>query len=369
MRCGENDTIALRLKLNDRRGAVSMYIELFLLDNLLMNLLVLHLTAVLLSIRPQKRKILLFALGGTAYAAVGAGLFPWLLDFPAKLIAGLPLAFALPVKTLRDFIKNWLALMLATLMAGGAVFAISIIFSEDFSQGITLRTFLIGALAVTLLPGRIRILLSRRVKNENIVQLEIRFKNDTLRCPALVDTGCNLTEPITAVPVILIPASYEGKFDCSTMKQSLPIPMTTAAGERTIQGFRPESICIEGRSVKAVMGFAKVEIAIIPSMLMTNAEGDEGDKTHPDAYASTISHLRRCFHESSPSIACLRLSKNTKNRQIPTKKRHPADKRERALLYKFRRIPAGTAAARRGIGADRAALKRGHGGSEQADRA
>lgn len=344
-----------------------MYIELFLLDNLLMNLLVLHLTAVLLSIRPKKRRILLFALGGTAYAAVGAGLFPWLLGFPAKLIAGLPLAFALPVKSLRDFIKNWLALMLATLMSGGAVFAVSIIFSEDFSQGIALRTFLIGALAVSLLPGRIRILLARRVKNENIVQLEIRFKDDVLRCPALVDTGCSLTEPITAVPVILIPASYEGKLDCSTMKHTLPIPMTTAAGERTIQGFRPESIYIEGRSVKAVMGFAKVEIAIIPGMLMTNAEGEA--KNRLSAYASKISHLRRCFHESSPSIADLCLSENKEDRQIPTKKRHPANKRKRALLYKLRGVPAGTAAARRGIGTDRAALKGGHGGSEQADRA
>lgn len=344
-----------------------MYIELFLLDNLLMNLLVLHLTAVLLSIRPQKLKILLFALGGAAYAAVGAGLLPWLLDFPAKLIAGLVLAFALPVKTLRDFIKNWLALMLATLMAGGAVFAISIIFSEDFSQGIALRTFLIGALAVALLPGRIRILLARRVKNENIVQLEIRFKNDTLRCPALVDTGCNLTEPITAVPVILIPTSYEGKLDCSTMKHTLPIPMTTAAGEGTIQGFRPESIYIDGKSVKAVMGFAKVEIAIIPSMLMPNAE--EGEKDHLSSRAYKISHLRRCFHESSPSIAGLCLPENTQNRQIPTKKRHPANKRERALLYKLRRIPASATAARRRTRADRAALKRGRRGSEQADRA
>ena len=63
-----------------------MYIELFLLDNLLMNLLVLHLTAAMLSLRPHKGRFLLFAMGGAAYAAVGAGLLPMHLTLPKKII-------------------------------------------------------------------------------------------------------------------------------------------------------------------------------------------------------------------------------------------------------------------------------------------
>ncbi len=249
-----------------------MYIELFLLDNLLMNLLVLHLTAVLLSVRPNWRRSMVFAMGGAVYAAVGAGLFPMLLSFPFKLIAGLPLAFALPVRNIRQFLKNWLALLLATLMAGGAVFAISLIFSDDYSSGIALRTFLIGALAVLILPHWIRRILARRVRNENIVQIEIQLSVGMLHCPALVDTGCSLIEPISALPVILLPESFEKEALQGGIKRSFPIPMATAAGESMLQGFRSKGICIDGRSIQAVIAFAKVRVAIVPGMLMPAAE-------------------------------------------------------------------------------------------------
>lgn len=253
-----------------------MYIELFLLDNLLMNLLVLHLTAAIVSIRPKKRRLFLFALGSAVYAAVGAGLFPALLSFPMKLFAGLPLAFFIPVHNIRELVRNWIALLIASLMAGGTVFAISIVFSEDFVSGIALRTYLTGAFVVAILPSQIRKLLARRVRNENIVQLEIVFDGSSIACAGLADTGSNLIEPITGIAVILLPIAYQEKADCSGSKRSLPITMTTAAGETVIEGFRPKSVQINGVAVNAVIGFARVQIAIVPGALMPDIKAGSG---------------------------------------------------------------------------------------------
>ena len=252
-----------------------MYIELFLLDNLLMNLLVLHLTAAMLSLRPHKGRFLLFAMGGAAYAAVGAGLLPMLLTLPMKLLTSFLMAFAIPCRSIKGYFKGLAALLLSTLAAGGAVFAISIIFSDDYSQGIALHTFFIGALAVALLPGRIRLILARRVRNESIAEVTVTLSGQRLSMAALVDTGSSLTESISKLPVILLPKKLLRQpiiADAfSRSGKSLPIPMSTAGGDSILQGCHPEQVTVNGASVNAVVAFANVRFAIVPPPLLTES--------------------------------------------------------------------------------------------------
>ena len=65
-----------------------VYIELFLLDNILMNLLILRIASVLLAKRARPLRMSLFAVSAAIYAAVAVGIFPVLLKLPLKIGAG-----------------------------------------------------------------------------------------------------------------------------------------------------------------------------------------------------------------------------------------------------------------------------------------
>lgn len=243
-----------------------MYIELFLLDNLLMNLLVLHLSAAILSVRPKKFRLFIFSFSAAIYAAIGAGLFPILLKMPAKLAASVAMSFSFPCKNLRDFFKNYSALIVSTLCSGGAVFGICLLFNSDFSSGIAFHCFLLGALAVSLLPGRFRKLMMLKSQCENTAVLEISFRSDkTLSLAALVDTGHSLCEPLTGLPVILLPVKYK---KCQTLKSIGFICLTTASGNAVLPIYRPVFVKVNGSFASAVIAFAQVGFAIIPPTLV-----------------------------------------------------------------------------------------------------
>lgn len=242
------------------------YIELFLLDNILMNLLVLRIASVLLSKKVRLLRMSLFAVSAAIYAAVAVGAFPVLLKLPLKIGAGLILALFMPVRSFREYIKSYLALLLATLIAGGTVFALALAFGETMQNGVALPTAIIGMLLVSLLPKRLRSLLATRLRNDSVVEICLEFRGARMSCPGIIDTGNSLTEPVSALPVILLPENRAGAELRSRLGRAdtVPVPMLTAGGESMVRVFLPDRITVNGCEVSACAAFSGVRTAVVP---------------------------------------------------------------------------------------------------------
>lgn len=243
-----------------------MYVELFLLDNLLMNLLILRLAAAMLSVRPKRWLSLAVSLAGACYAAVGAGAFPVLLYPPLKLVSGLAMAASLPHRGMKGYLRSTAALFLSTFIAGGAVFAAAAASSRSVSDGISLLTAGCGLTVTALVPRSVRKILARRIRAESIVRLRVEVEKTVIECAAIADTGCTLLEPISGLPVILLSKS---RFKDLSDGASIPVPMMTANGPSVIFAVKPMNVSVNGMPSEALVGFSVASEAIVPAQLVT----------------------------------------------------------------------------------------------------
>ena len=95
-----------------------MYIEVFLLDNLLMNAVICVLAGAVCGRSIRLGRVLLFSLGGAVYGAA-AMYMPVLSMFPCKTILCLAMALVFPYEGLRGYITGLTAILAAALTIGG----------------------------------------------------------------------------------------------------------------------------------------------------------------------------------------------------------------------------------------------------------
>lgn len=242
-----------------------MYIELFIVDNLLMNLLIVRLAAALLSVRPPLYRQLAAGALSAAIAAIAAYLWPPLLGLWARPPLLLLMSLALPVRNLRGLLTAACATLFATLAVGGAVFCAELVFgAERVGAGIPLRVFLLGAFCASFLPRAARSAMKRRLPPGSCAGLTIRHRGIERSFAALVDTGCGLHEPLTGLPVIIVACSAYKVF------AKLPVRAVTAGGECTLFAFRPEAVFVDGAPVACLAAVSLKKLsaeAIIPPEL------------------------------------------------------------------------------------------------------
>lgn len=157
-----------------------MYIELFLLDNFLMNLLTLRAAAAMLSRKMKGSRAALVSFAGAAAAAAAAAGGTMFITLPVKLASTLLMALAFPPHSFRELMHSAAALFLSAAVAGGAVLLAALAFGGTLRGGviygaIPLRAALLGAAAAAFMPRSIRKILSRRVRNEQIVHIKYEF--------------------------------------------------------------------------------------------------------------------------------------------------------------------------------------------------
>ena len=155
-----------------------------------------------------------------------------------------------------------------------------------------------GAAAAAFMPRSIRKILSRRIRNEQIVHIKYEFaapnsnrceknkssheskssgitilKRDkrifSAECLGIIDTGNALSEPISGLPVIVLGAKRHSEF---AQAANVPIPMRTTAGESLLFGLKPKKLLINGCPVEAILAVgAKLDAALVPAVLAVDA--------------------------------------------------------------------------------------------------
>lgn len=193
---------------------MEIVIEYVLIDNLVINFLILFLSAKVLSSRFIWWRILIANAFGTAMSFV----FP-LLNLPGylmiilKLLVGVVMVLiAYKTKNFKSFLLHFLTFLSATALFGGITFMISFLaygslkimnlsYSKNFPVGL-----IVGIVAcycyVTI--GVINYIIKKQKIKKFVYEMKIFYKDKTYKIAAYLDSAHNLIDPITNQSVIII---------------------------------------------------------------------------------------------------------------------------------------------------------------------
>lgn len=212
-----------------------MYIELFLLDNILMDMLICRLAAAICARRLHMLRAVLFSLAGAVYGAF-AYTMPPLNSLPCKILLCLAMAFALPCRGIREYFCGLTAMCAAAFIIGGsaffAVYATGGAADGSLIGGVSLRIMLFAASAAAAMPSIARRLRQRRMANEHTYILTVMRNDKTYTLSAMVDSGSSLIEPVSGLPVAV--AYIPGE------RGNIPVPISTVQGSGIMTAFRPD---------------------------------------------------------------------------------------------------------------------------------
>ena len=227
--------------ISERQG-VTMYIELYFIDNFVMNLLILLLAAAVLKRRTTVRRLIAFAALGGVYAVLSVTYLHVLMTPILKPVLLLVMSLAIPFHSIKAYALNVLSVFLSTAVAGGTAYAIASMFGSGESGGVVyggveLRVALFTALLIAVLPRFIRAI--QRKNSVRRVRIRIEHKGTVTEVSGIVDSGNTLCEPLSGKCVIVLYAPELLPFAI------LPIPCTTASGNAILYGFFPEKLIID----------------------------------------------------------------------------------------------------------------------------
>lgn len=269
--------------------------ELFLLDNLLMDWLMLRLAAAIGGLRLRPWLSPAAALLGAVYALLSLTALPVLNRLPCKL--ALCVAAALPlVHAPRDLPRAILALFVAACFLGGLLFALCMLLGGSLAGGVLvgtvpLRAALLGAVAALVAPRLVRSLTAAIRNRSRHVLLRVVLQDRTLLVQALADSGNLLTEPLTGKPVVILDRSLLP--DCGGGR---PVPYATLGGEGFLYAIQPRLLqaYVGGwHAIDALVAASDTRIngtqAIIDSALLPKGRRDTDVQTHMDVVQAAVS--------------------------------------------------------------------------------
>lgn len=251
-----------------------MYIELFLLDNALMDWLILRLAAALRGGRLAKGRAAAGCVLGALYA-LWAVFWPPAGGILGKIAFGGVLALALSPKSYKEYGLAVLCLFAAAFAVGGMAFALALATGGRVERGVIwtglpVRTALCIALLATFLPGAARRILRR--KQAGRVRLTVAHGGASYALEGLVDSGSSLYDPLSGLPVVVayLPAL--------AAEARLPVPVETLGGKGVLFALKPQHITWNGTELNALLAISPSPLrgaqALIPPAALPIETGE-----------------------------------------------------------------------------------------------
>lgn len=196
---------------------MDIYIDVIILENIVMNYLILTMTAKFSKFKASSLRIFLGALVGASYVLLMLllpGMKVYYTAFAKIVLSFAIVAVSFSPEKIRDFLKVLAMFYGSTFIFAGAAFA----FMYFNSTGGFIRN---GVLFVYLQPKWTMLILStamvgiiarivwdviqhKFIRQKHLMQLKIAFENNIIDLSALVDTGNSLHDPLTNMPVIIV---------------------------------------------------------------------------------------------------------------------------------------------------------------------
>ena len=194
---------------------MTIYVDVVLIENLIMNYIILFATGLILKVKIKHVRLILSSLLGAIYSIVAYGGFLKIYSsFILKIILSVIIVYiAYNPQSVKKMCKELLFFYLTSFVFGGAAFALIYIVKPQeilMKNGLFLGTYplktviLAAIVAFVVIITAFTIIKSKFTKKDMIYEIEVKLDNKIIKTKALIDTGNMLKEPITNTPVVVI---------------------------------------------------------------------------------------------------------------------------------------------------------------------
>ena len=197
---------------------MTIYIDVVLIENLIMNYIILLATGLILKIKIKHIRLIIGSLLGAIYTIIGyMGILEIYSSFILKIILSIMIVYiAYYPQTLKKMWKELLFFYLTSFVFGGVAFSLIYIVKPQeiimknglFLGTYPLKTVILGAIvAFVIIITAFKIIKSKISKKDLICEITVEIEDKKISTNALIDTGNMLKEPITNTPVVVIERS------------------------------------------------------------------------------------------------------------------------------------------------------------------
>lgn len=211
-----------------------IYIDLFFLFNIIMDIIIITSVSILLKRNTTYKRILISSLlGGLSSLMLFTSINRLLLELITIILM---VIIAFKYKNIRYFLTNILYTYILSILLGGLIY----LFNSKVTLNIYLNYLVIIILSIEVMTLYIKE--NKKIKNtyNNYYKVDIYFKDkEKISLTGFLDTGNNLYDPYKKRPIILVDKKYqkEDKF--------ILVPYHTINGEGLLKCIKPEKVYIE----------------------------------------------------------------------------------------------------------------------------
>lgn len=194
---------------------MTIYVDIVLLENLCMNYIILFATGFIMKMKLHHIRIILSALVGGVYAILSyMQIFPIYSNMIVKIVLSVCMIYiAFFPKGIKALIKQLVMFYLVSFVFGGCAFALLYFVKPQdifMRNGVYIGTYPIkiallgGIVGFILTYIAFKIVKNRMSKKGLIYEIEIKINEKSTKVKAMLDTGNQLKDPITAIPVVIV---------------------------------------------------------------------------------------------------------------------------------------------------------------------
>ena len=194
---------------------MTIYIDVVLIENLVMNYIILLATGLVLKVKIKHLRLIVASLIGAIYTIMTYIItITMYSNFFFKLLLSIIMVYiSFNPQNIKNMWKQLVIFYLVSFVFGGAAFAvISVIKPQDIlmKNGLFLGTYPIKAVLLAAIIAFIIIILTFKIvkskisKKDMFKKIRISIENKEICLNAMLDTGNMLKEPITGKPVVVV---------------------------------------------------------------------------------------------------------------------------------------------------------------------
>lgn len=245
---------------------MEVYIDIYLLENIIINLFLLLLTFKLLRFNYKKRNIYLAALLGGIYGLVIFCNVKILSSIFIKILIPMAMVYiSMEKRNIKYILKSAVVFFMLAFMLGGICFGTIqmqntyLIGQEFVIKNNSLKYMLLSIAVIFIVITRLVDLLKDRAMVKNFLyDIYITEGTRTVLVKGFLDTGNELREPVTNLPCIIVENTYFNQFEIADDKKFI-IKYDTINEVGEIKGFKGKNIMIRNEESN---NWTKVEAVV-----------------------------------------------------------------------------------------------------------
>ena len=194
---------------------MTIYIDVVLIENILMNYIILFTTGLILKIKIKHLRLILASFIGAIYSIIAyMGILEIYSSIVFKIILSIIIVYiAFNPQNIKKLWKDILIFYMVSFVFGGAAFAlIYIVKPQDilmknglFLGTYPLKTVLLGAIvAFIIIITAFTVVKTKISKKDMYCQIKKKINGKYIKAKTMIDTGNMLKEPITNTPVVIV---------------------------------------------------------------------------------------------------------------------------------------------------------------------